>query len=111
MDPEITEISDSLERVARALELVAQGTKEQSLLMATFFQRVDDYMQCRISLLDEDRVLVDSGEIVSNFLTDHVSNQLEEPYWTWVDHDSFSHMNSKFHSGDWYSFSVEEPKE
>lgn len=94
MDPEITEISDSLERVARALELVAQGTKEQSLLMATFFQRVDDYMQCRISLLDEDRVLVDSGEVVSNFLTDDISLD-DEFYLKWVDFESFSEMNSE----------------
>ena len=91
MDPEI---NDRLERVARALELVAQGTKEQSLLMATFFQRVDDYMQCRISLLDEDRVLVDSGEIVSNFLTDDISLD-DEFYLKWVDFESFSEMNSE----------------
>ena len=91
MDPEI---NDRLERVARALELVAQGTKEQSLLMATFFQRVDDYMQCRISLLDEDRVLVDSGEMVSNFLTDDISLD-DEFYLKWVDFESFSEMNSE----------------
>ena len=91
MDPEI---NDRLERVARALELVAQGTKEQSLLMATFFQRVDDYMQCRISLLDEDRVLVDSGEVVSNFLTDDISLD-DEFYLKWVDFESFSEMNSE----------------